>query len=242
MITRHTLPAYLELAKQLYPPDRIPRSTHTLQQLDPHTILKTGFSHYILREAEALAFVRANTSIPVPCVYDRAWPAMTQAAQDFVVAQLRAYLAELRALKQPDGPWIGSCSGGPGADHRIRTRDGSFPRLPSVAAFHDLLHQRIKAHRPGPYYDSIRRQYKDDYPIVFSHADFNPANIMVDPSTGRVTAIVDWEMAGWWPAYWEYRKALYGWNTDDPEWMRVVPQIMDVYDAEYNVDTTNEYA
>lgn len=26
---------------------------------------------------------------------------------------------------------------------------------------------------------------------------------------GRVAAIIDWEMAGWYPEYWEYAKAFY---------------------------------
>ncbi|EIN06796.1 kinase-like protein, partial [Punctularia strigosozonata HHB-11173 SS5] len=219
------------------------------------------YSRYILHEAEALAFVQQNTSIPLPRVLDswedddksqekayllmefvqgdtlrHAWPTMTQEARNYAIAQLRAYVAELRSLRQPGPPWIGSCSRGPGVDHRIQTTDGTFPCLPSVAAFHDFLLRRLCKRAPPERYQAHRCKYKDDYPIVFSHADFHPGNILVDPSTGKVNAIIDWEMAGWWPAYWEYRKALYGINVEDPEWLKIIPQIMDEYPDELAVD------
>lgn len=43
--------------------------------------------------------------------------------------------------------------------------------------------------------------------IVFTHGDLRPDNIIV--KNGRVTAIIDWEMAGWYPEYWEFAKALH---------------------------------
>jgi serine/threonine protein kinase len=43
--------------------------------------------------------------------------------------------------------------------------------------------------------------------IVFTHGDLRPDNIIV--KNNRVTAIIDWEMAGWYPEYWEFAKAFY---------------------------------
>lgn len=45
------------------------------------------------------------------------------------------------------------------------------------------------------------------YAIVFTHGDFYPRNIMV--KDGHVKAIIDWEMAGWYPEYWEFAKAFW---------------------------------
>lgn len=54
------------------------------------------------------------------------------------------------------------------------------------------------------------------YRIYFTHTDLNPRNILVDEAVRqdgsrgwRVTRIPDWEMAGHYPEYWEYTKALY---------------------------------
>ena len=60
--------------------------------------------------------------------------------------------------------------------------------------------------------DPARRGHR----ILFTHADLNPRNILVDKvtradgSTGwAVTGIVDWENSGYYPEYWEYTKALF---------------------------------
>lgn len=43
--------------------------------------------------------------------------------------------------------------------------------------------------------------------IVFTHGDFRPPNIIV--KDGRVSAIIDWELSGWYPEYWEFAKAFF---------------------------------
>ena len=46
---------------------------------------------------------------------------------------------------------------------------------------------------------------------VLTHADFSPRNILI--SGERVVGILDLEMAGYYPEYWEYIKAMYR-----PDW------------------------
>ncbi|KAH6630799.1 kinase-like domain-containing protein [Chaetomium sp. MPI-SDFR-AT-0129] len=52
-----------------------------------------------------------------------------------------------------------------------------------------------------------------DYPVVFSHADLAARNILV--RDGHVVALLDWECAGWYPAYWEYVFAVMGMDRVD---------------------------
>lgn len=69
----------------------------------------------------------------------------------------------------------------------------------------------------GPFYgvDAVQ-QFQDacgieiahQAPIVFTHNDFLPPNIMISAGPNpKVTALLDWTQAGWYPAYWEYCKA-----------------------------------
>jgi thiamine kinase-like enzyme len=53
-----------------------------------------------------------------------------------------------------------------------------------------------------------------DHEIILTHGDISPRNIIVQGS--KVVAILDWEMAGFYPEYWEYAKALYrpAWESD----------------------------
>lgn len=48
--------------------------------------------------------------------------------------------------------------------------------------------------------------HSQEHPSVFTHADLHPSNILVD--AGRLSGIVDWQFAGFFPAYWEYTKAM----------------------------------
>lgn len=79
---------------------------------------------------------------------------------------------------------------------------------------------------------------RDDYGVVLTHGDLHPGNIMVADDAEcaggvRVTGIIDWEMGGWYPEYWEMYKAL---NTrsgnDDSDWWDSFPETIRGYDAE----------
>lgn len=72
------------------------------------------------------------------------------------------------------------------------------------ATIADTFVTKSKGH-VGLYIRSMLNSHK--HSIVFTHGDFRPANIIV--KNGRVAAIIDWEMAGWYPDYWEFAKAFY---------------------------------
>ena len=60
-------------------------------------------------------------------------------------------------------------------------------------------------------------------PVIFSHGDLNPANILVrEVGEGRyeIAGIIDWECSGYYPDFWEKMMASRGWMTD--EWNQVV--------------------
>jgi hypothetical protein len=81
------------------------------------------------------------------------------------------------------------------------------------------------------------RRFKSELPdmlprsssSVFTHADIAPRNIMIDDQN-KITGILDWEYAGWYPDYWEYaqimRPAFWG---DWSMWMdQTAPQRWDI--------------
>jgi aminoglycoside phosphotransferase (APT) family kinase protein len=71
--------------------------------------------------------------------------------------------------------------------------------------------------------DMCRELLPDDSKVYFTHGDLTLRNIMVSgpPGLCRVTAIIDWEQAGWYPEYWEFCKMHFG-VAGDHEW--------DIYD------------
>lgn len=80
-----------------------------------------------------------------------------------------------------------------------------------------------------------------EVPVVFTHDDLVPPNIILSPGANPVVAaIIDWGQAGWYPAYWEYCKARrvrpnpeYFDDDLDEEWnTRYLPTIIDPVDDE----------
>jgi aminoglycoside phosphotransferase (APT) family kinase protein len=64
---------------------------------------------------------------------------------------------------------------------------------------------------------------------VFTHGDIAPRNIMVDESA-HITGIIDWELAGWYPEYWEYANMMKpSGDVDWQGWMhRTAPKQWDI--------------
>ena len=159
---------------------------------------------------------------------------MSQSAQAETVRQLKMYFEQLHSLSPADPGWIGSCSGGPAYDHRLNNMSTCGP-FASVGEFHDFLVDPVRYGSRPEWVTKYRSQLPDSHGIIFAHADISWENILVDPATGDVTGILDWEMAGFWPDWWEYRKAMFGarcllW------WIDILKEIMQEYPSETEAD------
>lgn len=220
-------------------------------EIKAETVRKRNANYRIQREVEAMRYVQQHTSIPVPYVIevhvgkdedeagwffmerlggvqlDSAWSSLDSSAQARTLSQLKSYFAELHALRPPTSPgWIGSCSKGPAYDHRIINVITCGP-FASVKEFHDMLMAPA-----GKIFPDLIPKYRPRLPdndeIVFAHGDVSWENILVDPTTGHVTGIIDWEMAGFWPRWWEYRKGLCGARCQI-WWDNILKQVMVAY-------------
>lgn len=49
---------------------------------------------------------------------------------------------------------------------------------------------------------------------------------------GKVVAIIDWELSGWYPEYWEFAKSLRAWQNN---WLDYLMQILQPYHADFFV-------
>ncbi|KAF7332751.1 hypothetical protein MKEN_00158600 [Mycena kentingensis (nom. inval.)] len=206
-------------------------------------------------EAFTLEVVAKYTSIPVPRVHrivrhtygwiivmDRVpgrqlstlWPAMSDAEKEGVVEQLTDYIRQLRAIDIPNlhvpGPMdremlprvidseyifgsIGGCR-------------GPFASYDDLAAFFEQ--------RRGILRDSTLPHIDKSYPLVVTHEDLHPRNLVLD-ETGKLW-VVDWGSAGVYPEWWEAlameQAALYGevakvWA--DPSWKAIIPRVCGEY-------------
>jgi thiamine kinase-like enzyme len=77
-----------------------------------------------------------------------------------------------------------------------------------------------------------------------SHGDLNPKNIiLLDEQDGSVSVsgIVDWEMGGWYPEYWDALKALHVRSTkDESDWWCSLPEQFNQYVSEVAINNLIE--
>lgn len=229
----------------------------SLPPTPPELFRKTARAFKLRRELEAIQYVQRFTSIPVPRIIDShldvpdsepawilmeripgvqlgdGWPSMDEKLRERAIKELRGHLKELHALRPPVAGWIGSCTGGPAYCHRINNLAPCGP-FASVAEFHDYLVAPIKRCPRPEWVTKYRDRLGDHYDTIFIHADLSRENILVDPETGKITGIIDWEMAGFWPEWWEYRKAMIG--SSKRWWAEMVDQVMDQYVTETLAD------
>ncbi|KAI1174943.1 kinase-like protein [Nemania sp. FL0916] len=144
----------------------------------------------IKNEADSLRYIRQHTNIPVPRVYcdfedDDAYYLVTEYVEGVGMSDLTE-------------------------DQKAVVRD----ELES----HFTTLRTLKSDRLGgpsgiviPPYRVLRRTEKDDWHLtpsnhneyVFCHNDLSQPNVVVDPDTLKVNAIIDWEYAGFYPAHFE---------------------------------------
>lgn len=196
-------------------------------------------------EAVALRFIKAHTTIPVPEVissdWDRvtmeyvegqtlqqAWPVLTPNQQSEILAQLSDYIAQMRSLS---GTSLGRVDGqGVVVPAFMERWGGPFG---SLSEFHDWLASPLRRKNARSiYWHQITTQLGADYPIVFTHADLAARNIII--RDGRIVAIIDWELAGWYPEYWEYVFAMRG--LDNVDWETIGQHVPSLFARRHDLE------
>ncbi|KAH7241259.1 kinase-like domain-containing protein [Fusarium tricinctum] len=196
-------------------------------RINPTTVVKT---HTRIAEAEMMRFVRANTSIPVPQVQNaytdektskvvlvmdyvegktlkEAWVDLDEAARESIISQLREYMAELRTFK---GDLIGCIDGTACNDQYFDEDPEGYGPYNTEKEFNQGIVRAMKESRGDSgfceWVCTVWLNVMRDHDIILTHGDFDPRNIIVQGD--KVAAILDWELSGYYPSYWEYGKAM----------------------------------
>ncbi|KAJ9636997.1 uncharacterized protein PV06_08151 [Exophiala oligosperma] len=204
-----------------------------------------------LEEGQKMQFVRAcTTTVRVPRVYalfkdpltpanyivmekiqgqtlQTLWASLDDGRKDRICRQLETNLTEMRALPSPGGYCaLGNLPLNCPIYCKVRptSTEAEFNDALADACVRDVPDR----HNPKEVWwtEYIRRAFASslrDHPPTFSHGDLQTKNIMVSPEDDTVT-IIDWELSGWFPSYWEYTSAMIGaagtmYETDWYKWM-----------------------
>ncbi|KAF7373392.1 Kinase-like protein [Mycena sanguinolenta] len=196
----------LAIAKYRFP---LRYGNHNVSRLTYSTVLKTGSAAQMQAEVDAMRFVAAHTTIPVPRVRHhwsegskgftvmdyipgaearRVFAGLKPEQQQRIVGTLVGYVEQLRSIPHPSPlkPWIGSASGGAlfevGMAHS-GLEEGWGPYA-DLAAFNDARMARL-AQIDSPMGDRLRdyrHAMQDHLPIVFTHAAIHRGNVLLKQS------------------------------------------------------------
>ncbi|KAF2875038.1 kinase-like domain-containing protein [Massariosphaeria phaeospora] len=178
-------------------------------------------------EAESLRLVEKYTHIPAPRVVDilqysdtsfllmtgtpgeiigRRICTMTDEQLHSAAQDLKNYIAELRQIPNKTGSGFQICNalGGGILDWRIGDSQRRELRFQDETQFSEYLVDDLPLDEEA--WKTLSKSHSVKHDIVFTHADINLRNLLVDKD-GKISGIVDWECAGWYPAYWEFTKA-----------------------------------
>lgn len=228
-------------------------------KLSPTIVVKLG-KGIDIDQVEIMSHVRQQTTkIPIPellgvlsiakTVYifmshtvgaplERHWHSMTREQKCAVSGQLNTMLLELREIPLPPPGfglgWNSRCK-----DTRRTTRRSGL--ITTEAEFNKFLLSDPLPRISGLYLEMMFSRLRADHRIVLTHGDLNPGNIIVAvDETGEdftITGLVDWEMSGWYPEYWEHIKALSSFSpTTDDDWWQYLPKCIAHYHAEWALD------
>lgn len=152
--------------------------------------------------------------VPLENVYDK----FTSEQKKGIADQL---VAELRELRQYTAPTPQRTDGSPLWDNVVAQCWGARlckTILPTKEEWLDSTDEELRAsiaktqahdQRDAKAIDAriqeLRNNFPESSPFVLTHGDLNLGNIIVDPDAGKILAIIDWELAGyypWWVERW----------------------------------------
>ena len=139
-----------------------------------------------------------------------------------IARQLRDILKGIRSIELPEGTRIGAYAGDQIRDTRVYDTH-TAPACRDEKEFNDYLITSLIPRTPPVLRSAFARRLRTNHSIVFTHGDLAPRNIIV--RDGKIVALLDWEVAGWYPEYWEYVKYFQRVGTDVWDWWRYAEDI-----------------
>ena len=160
-------------------------------------------------------FMDECPGVPLDTVID----GMSPAELDGIADQLIAVLDEMRAYTSAA---LGSVDGGP-YNNRFMPYPWNPPHaFSSVKEYLDHYRSFFLDFCGQEYVEELFSCFPTETKVYLTHGDLLPHNILVEGS--KITGIIDWETAGYYPEFWEYCR-MHDLGRMTPAWAYVLARI-----------------
>lgn len=170
-------------------------------------------------------------------------PSLTPTEKAIICKLVKDAIIELRKIPPPG--YLGTLNRQPYHDGVFWTKDNdpliSGPFANQKEMNRGIL-ERLRQTESSQYIQLLQKTIDStlhDHHHVFTHGDLQPKNIMVEKAGSRDDGIpafkitlIDWEIAGWYPEYWDFCNATISCRFK-PDWLELIPDILDQYPVEY---------
>jgi len=212
-----------------------------LKYLSAHSTVPITKLYAVLKDPDriyiVMEFIEGQT-------LEKALPSLNATAREDVLIQLQAVLSQLRSIPSPG--YLGSVNRQPFNDGIFRADTTNPARCGPFTSQQDMNEAMLQtlAEECVPAYVRLLRQIVEstmqNHRTVFTHADLQAKNVMLrkadikrDDGTQMFDVVlIDWEMSGWYPEYWEFCSATCM-DGLKPKWLDMVREIMPAYLNEY---------
>ncbi|KAL5332672.1 kinase-like domain-containing protein [Aspergillus crustosus] len=194
-------------------------------------------------EADAMCLVGKHTSIPAPRVWqsrftpdvgaikmslipgtrlEEKWDTLEATDKERICREVWYLTFQFHFVPQPEELshlFVCSADGSPLQHPMFKDWEEQPRHLMSDAMVRARIYDLYLRAEGRLYEDILSDMLPRAQASIFTHGDIKPHNILIDEQN-KVTGILGWEHAGWYPDYWEYAQAIrYDLQGDWPDWM-----------------------
>lgn len=141
---------------------------------------------------------------------ERSWKELDDKTKERVCHETWDLITKMREIpRPPELKDLFQCAadGAPTTDKLIEDLDEPPKPLLTDDDVRGRIYKRYLRYAGRRYEKELPDMLPRSSRSVFTHADIAPRNIMVDEGH-HITGILDWELAGWYPDYWEYAQVM----------------------------------
>lgn len=154
---------------------------------------------------------------------EQAWPSLSESQKLAIADQVIGVLSQLRQITSKSIQSVDQSPCFPSLLFSDRDSHGPFHSdLELWEAISLSLHNPPEREFPHQALEGLKKRLPKCEPYVLTHCDLNLGNIIV--KDGVLAGILDWEFAAYYPVWYEYVSASWGWTEEDAAWKKLLQE------------------